>query len=308
MQESPAIVVVGSINMDLVVRVPHAPRAGETVIGRDLATIPGGKGANQAVAAARLGSSVAIVGRVGDDDFGDRMRTTLAGAHVDTRHVTVTEGAATGVALISVDVRGENAIAVSGGANRRLSPADVDAAAEIFSSARVCLLQLEIPLETVLHAIRVCRSAGVETILDAAPAPDDPPAELFAADILSPNLAEAEALAREPAAGHREAKALAAALAARGARQVVIKLGEHGALYYDGERFEHVPELRIMPVDTTAAGDAFTAALAVARARGDSLSEAVRLANAAGAAACLKFGAQPSLPTMREVVRLIQAD
>lgn len=302
MAETPQVVVVGSINMDLVMRVPYMPRAGETLLGKDLQTIPGGKGANQAVGVARLGTPCAIVGRVGDDDFGNRLLVGLRTAHVNTRHVTVAEGVASGVAMITVDQLGENAICVASGANARVTPADIDTAASSLHGAKICLMQLELPMETVLHAIRLCQAKGVATILDCAPAPREAPAEMFRVDVLTANLGEAEALTRERATTRHEAKALAAALAARGARQVVLKMGEHGAVLFDGDRFEHVAGHRITPIDTTAAGDAFTAALAVGLARGEPLREAVRFANAAGAAACTKFGAQPSLPTISEVM------
>ncbi|MCK6455217.1 MAG: ribokinase [Phycisphaerae bacterium] len=304
MPQSPDVVVIGSINMDLVLRVDRAPGPGETVLARDLATIPGGKGANQAVAVARLGASCALVGRVGDDDFGSRLLVVLEAAGVDIRHVTVTEGHSTGVAMITVDRRGENAICVAGGANLRLSVADIEAAADLIAHAKVCILQLETPIETVLRAIDVCREHEVESILDTAPAPDRPPAGLFRADILTPNIGEAARLVAEHGDGRHDAKVLAAAIAARGARRVVIKMGEHGALAHESDLFTHIPAHRIVPVDTTAAGDAFTAALAIGRLRGDSLDDAARLANAAGAAACLKFGAQPSLPHMADVLNM----
>jgi len=302
------VVVVGSINMDLVVRSDRIPAPGQTVLGRDFATIPGGKGANQAVAVARLGGRCAMVGRVGEDDFGQRLLVGLSGNRVDCGAVIITEGLASGVALIMVGPVGENAICVASGANWRMTPEDLDAAAETIRAARVCLLQLELPVETVAHAIRLAADAGVETILDTAPVPPDGvPSALFAADIVSPNAPEAEAITGETLRDHRQAKAVAAELATRGARHVVLKLGERGAVCFDGEHFQHVPAHRISPVDTTAAGDAFMGALAVARARGEDLCQAVQYANAAGAAACRKFGAQPAMPTPGEVSELLGA-
>jgi len=298
MQTAFEIVVIGSINLDLVLRVAHPPLPGETVLARDLSAIPGGKGANQAVGAARLGARTAMVGRVGDDEFGRRLLAGLGENRVDAQHVQITGGVASGVAVITVDDRGQNAICVAPGANHRVTPADVDAAADTIKQAKVCLLQLELPIDTVLHAIEVCRAAGVETILDPAPAPTSIPEHLLEVDILTPNLIEARTLAAANTAEDRE---LAAALAARGARRVVIKLGDQGALVCDGDRFRHLQAHRITPVDTTAAGDAFNAALGVARARGQALPDAIRTANAAGAAACLKFGAQPSLPTQADI-------
>jgi ribokinase len=304
---APSIVVIGSINMDLVVRAPHVPHPGETVLGHSFATIPGGKGANQAVAAARLGGDCHFVGRIGDDAFGQQLLAGMKTVGIDCDHVDITEGVATGVALIVVDELGENAITVASGANSQLSIQDIEAAKPLIASAKVCLLQLEIPLETASYAIRLARSLGVEVILDCAPAPaaEKVPQTLFDADIITPNETEAMILTGEPAAGKRESRLVAAALVERGARNVVLKLGEKGALCYDGSRFEHVPAFRIKPIDTTAAGDAFSAALAVCRAKRMSLAEAVRYANAAGAAACLKFGAQPAMPTADEVRSLM---
>jgi len=307
--DKPIVAVIGSVNMDLVVRANHVPRPGETVLGHSFATIPGGKGANQAVAVARLGADCRFVARVGNDDFGSRLLNNLRAAGVDCSAVTVTEGTASGVALIVVDDLGENAICVASGANGVLSPEDIDAAEPLIAPAKVWLLQLEIPLETVAHAIRLARRRGAEVIVDCAPAPppERTPEELFEADILTPNESEAQAITGERSVGKREARLVAAALSARGARKVVLKLGERGALVFDGSRFEHIPAYRIKPVDTTAAGDAFTAALAVCRARGMDLFEAVRYANAAGALACLKFGAQPAMPTAQEVERFIRS-
>ena len=305
-QDRSGVVVVGSINMDLVVRAAHVPQPGETVLGRSFATIPGGKGANQAIAVARLGEPCRLIGRVGDDDFGERLLMNLRGNRVNIEHVVVTEGVATGVALIVVDESGENAICVASGANYKLTPEDLDDAEDAFRSARVCVLQLEIPIPTVLHAIAMCKRFGIETILDPAPAMANPPHGLFDADIVSPNAGEAELLTGETLATHaKEAKTVAAAFVQRGAEQVVLKLGSHGALVFDGSRFEQINGYRIKPVDTTAAGDAFTGALAVGRARGQSLIEAARLANAAGALACSKFGAQPSMPSAAEVDKIL---
>lgn len=306
MTENPEIVVIGSINIDLVARVPRIPQPGETVLGKDLLLFPGGKGANQAVGAARLGAKTALVGRVGDDPFGNRLIAGLEAAAVDTRGVLITPGVASGAALITVDHDGENAIAVASGANSRVTPHDIDHVHDLIATARVCLLQLELPIETVIHAIRVCRNAGVETILDYAPAIADPPAGLLNVDILTANLEEAARLSGERFAAHGEHKVALAAIGALGPSRVVVKLGNEGAVWLDGERFDRVAAHRIVPVDTTAAGDAFTAALGVARSRGEPLTRAVRYANASGAAACLKMGAQPSLPTPVEVEHMLK--
>lgn len=301
---SPNVVVIGSINMDLVVRSEHVPAPGETVLGSDFQTIPGGKGSNQAVAVARLGATCTMVGRVGDDAFGERLVAGLAAESIDTRFVTRTPEAATGVALIVVAASGENAICVASGANFAVTPADVNAAEDAIAQADVCLLQLELPITTVVHALRACRRHGVQTILDPAPAPTNPPENLFGADILSPNETEAQILLGQPGECIEPA-VVAEALSKRGAREVVLKLGERGAGVLSRDRFELVPGYSVDVVDTTAAGDAFTAGLAVARARRQPLRDAVRYANAAGALACTKFGAQPSMPTAQSVDRLL---
>ena len=311
----PPVVVIGSLNTDLVARVPRVPAPGETLLGSDLATLPGGKGANQAVAAARLasrrGPRVHLVGRVGDDDPGRTLLASLSRDGVDTAFVRVTRRVPTGCALILVDPRGENSIVVSPGANARVTPADVDAAAPLIRGAAAVLLQLEIPPATVLHAITLCRRLGVPAVLDPAPVPPKGfPRALFAADYLTPNETEAGQLAgMKLPRGSRPAGAAstAAALHARGARTLVLKLGVRGAAV----AARNAPVVRIPPypvnvVDTTAAGDAFNGALAVALAEGKDLQAAARFANAAGALCCTAAGAQPALPTRREVDRFLR--
>ncbi|MEE8170258.1 MAG: ribokinase [Phycisphaerae bacterium] len=307
----PTIAVVGSINMDLVVRVPHVPAPGETVVGGDLARYPGGKGANQAVAAARLGAKTIMIGRVGDDANGRALLDALAADGVDTTHVRVCDDAPTGAATIAVSDDGENAICVAPGANARVTPADVDAAERALRDCHVCLLQLELPVEPIVHAIRRCREWNVKTILDYAPAPADPPPELLQADVISPNAAEAAVLAgrsehAEKMCSSADAVAsLADAVCSRGASCVVLKLGAAGALICNDRGTQRIPPFTIEAVDTTAAGDAFTAALGVALAEGQSLAEAARFANAAGALACTVHGAQPSMPARDYVVALL---
>jgi ribokinase len=304
--------------MDLVCRTPHLPAPGETIEGTDLLQIPGGKGANQAVAAARLASPdtpVHLIGRVGDDDFGQRLLTNLRGHRVDTKYVTITEATSTGCAMILVDRRGENSIILSPGANHRLTPADIDAAEALIATAAAVLIQLEVPLETVHHALAVCQRRGVFTILDPAPVPPKGlPRSLLGVDVLVPNQSEAESMLPTPRMGrmHRpkrvDAKQIAADLLMRGPKNVVVKLGPKGALVHERSgRIEHVKGHKVKVVDTTAAGDAFAGALAVALSEGRSLSEATRFANAAGACACRTFGAQPSLPSRADVDRLLLA-
>ncbi len=303
------IVVIGSINMDLVCRVQSIPRPGETVLGADAMTIPGGKGANQAVAAAKLGATVHMVARVGDDDFGQRLLNGLRLHKVGARFVTVTEGVSSGVATITVDAKGENAIVVAPGANALLSPADIDAAEDLIASAAAVVMQLEIPRKTVVHAIALCQRLGVRTILDPAPAPGKPlPRAMYGVDIFTPNQSEAQTLAGEeqthPISADRidDPKQIGGRLLARGAGAVVLKLGSRGAMILcrDG-RIETIKPIKVKVVDTTAAGDAFTGALAVALSEGRSLPDATRFANIAGALCCTAFGAQPALPDRQSV-------
>ena len=291
------VTVVGSLNMDLVVRAPRIPRPGETIIGGEFRTVPGGKGANQAVAAARLGAQVAMVGRVGGDAFGGLLLENLAAAGVDPAFVTRDPQAATGVALIEVDDAGQNSIVVVSGANMRLAPADVEAAAAAIGVADVLLLQLESPLETVTRAAQVAHARGVTVILNPAPARPVPAGLLGLVDVLIPNESETALLTGLPVGDQEEAQAAAAALRRMGVATVILTLGERGALLaYEGGA-ELFPAFDVTPVDTTAAGDAFVGGLAVALAEGRPLREAVRWGNAAGALATTRLGAQPSLPT-----------
>jgi ribokinase len=303
MTRAPHVVVVGSVNIDLVFRVPRLPRPGETLAGDGMATVPGGKGANQAVAAARLGARVSLVGRVGDDAFGPRLRAGLDAEGVAVDHVRTAPDCPSGVALIGVEPSGENAIVIVAGANGRLTPEDVRDADEVIRSADVLLLQLEVPLETVVAAVAAARRHGVRIILDPAPAPTGPlPEALRAVDVLSPNQTEAEALTRIVVPDPEAARRAAEALRRDGAASVVIKLGAAGALVSEGSGPpEWVPTARVEAVDTTAAGDAFTAALAVELAGGVPLREAARLGCAAGTLAVTRHGAQPAMPTRGEV-------
>ena len=308
MSDRPAILVVGSINMDLVVRSPHIPAPGETVLGTGFVTCPGGKGANQAVAAARLGGDVVLLGRLGADDFGAALRRNLVAEGVDCAAVLTTPEAASGVAMIIVDSRGENSIVVASGANFRVTPDDVFGHEALFAKADVVVLQLELPLPTVRAAIDLARRRGCRVILDPAPAPAKLPDPLFQVDVISPNVHEAEALTGTQVVEGRIDKRAAADLIARGAKAAVLKLGSRGAMVLTADgRIAAVRPYAVTVVDTTAAGDAFTAALAVAMAEGTDLVQAARFANAAGALACTKLGAQPSMPTAEEV-RMLMAD
>lgn len=304
---SPRITVLGSINMDLVVRCQHLPRPGETIIAEDFREIPGGKGANQAVAAARLGASVSMIGRVGDDAFAGRLLETLRNEQIDTEAVLQTSDSASGVAIVAVEDSGENAILVVSGANARVSAADVAQHAERIRNSDVLLLQLEIPVETVLAAIRVARDAGVRVILDPAPVPGSFPEPLLHVDALTPNRSEAAAILGRGVDSADDARAAAHELVQRGARQAVITLGAEGAVLSDGHSEQWVPPFPVKTVDTTAAGDAFAAALAVRWAETHSLTDAVRFASAAGALAASRAGAQPGMPRRPDVDDLVDS-
>lgn len=293
----PSVVVVGSLNLDVVVRTPSHPRPGETVLGHDHAEYPGGKGANQAVAAARLGARTAMLGRVGDDAAADRLRTSLAEAGVDLTALLATPGVRTGAAFITVDDAGENTIVVSSGANARLSAADVDAQRDLLASADVCLLQLEVADEVVRQAVR---ATGGRVVLNPAPARDLPSEVLAGVDVLVPNEGELALLAgrTESASDPDELAALARSLAVP---TVVVTLGARGALVVADERVEHLPAPEVEVVDTTAAGDTFCGALAAALVRGDDVVTATRWAVAASALSVQQEGAQPSIPTLDEM-------
>jgi ribokinase len=307
MADEPMILVVGSLNMDLVVRTPHMPAPGETVLGRGFTTSPGGKGGNQAVAAARLGGNCRMIGRVGADAFGRELTDNLKASGVDTTDVITTPDAPTGVAMILVDSSGENSIVVASGANFRLTPDDIFPRSELFEQAKVVVLQLELPLPTVRCAIQLARRHGCKVILDPAPAPQSLPEDLCEVDIISPNVSESELITGEKAQDERGDKLVASKLIERGAQAVVLKLGGRGSLVVCAdEHFYRVPPYKVDVVDTTAAGDAFTAALAVAVARGEKLRDAAKFANAAGALACTKFGAQAAMPTAEEVHAIMQ--
>ena len=299
------ISVVGSLNMDLIARTPRFPQPGETIIGSDFHTVPGGKGANQAVAAARLGAQVSMVGRVGRDAFASPLLDNLAAAGVDHTFVIQDPEAATGVALIAVDDAGQNSIIVASGANVRLSPADVDGAEAAIAGADALLLQLESPLETVTRAAKVARAHGVSVILNPAPARPLPGALLSLVDVLIPNESETALLAGLPVDDPAEAEAAAAALRELGVGTVILTLGERGALLAWEDGAEYFPAFEVTPVDTTAAGDAFVGGFAVALAEGRSLAEAVQWGNGAGALATTKLGAQPSLPARQDLEALL---
>lgn len=295
--DHPSVVVVGSLNLDVVVRTPSHPRPGETVLGHHHAEYPGGKGANQAVAAARLGARTAMLGRVGEDAAADRLRTSLAEAGVDLTAVRATPGVRTGAAFITVDDTGENTIVVSPGANARLSAADVDDQHDLLAAADVCLLQLEVADEVVAQAVR---SAGGRVVLNPAPARELTREVLAGVDVLVPNEGELAVLAgrTETPSDPDELAGLARSLAVP---TVVVTLGARGALVITDDRVDHLPAPEVEVVDTTAAGDTFCGALAAALVRGDDVVTAARWAVAAAALSVQRAGAQPSIPSRDEM-------
>lgn len=306
---APEVAVVGSANLDLVVAVETVPVAGESVLGGDLRRIPGGKGANQAVAAARLGRRVAMVGRVGDDDAGAVLRTAIGSAGVDTACLLTTEGTPSGTALIAVGADGDNAIVVSPGANGRLAAADVEGSAGVLDSADVVLLQLEVPLEAVSAAAGLARGT---VVLNPAPAPVAAlPAQLLEqVDVIVPNQTELATLAEQAGLSHiGDVDPDTAVALARGlpVSAVVVTLGAAGAMIVTPADATHVPAPAVVPVDTTAAGDAFCGALADALVDGADLGRATEWAVRVGAATTRRHGAQPSLPTRDEVEQLLGA-
>ena len=308
----PAIVVVGSLNMDFVVGVRELPAPGETVLGSNFQMFPGGKGANQAVAAARLGGQsvgVRMIGRVGYDLFADHLKASLAAAGVDVTAVHATKTQATGVALISVDRAGQNSIVVASGANGELAAGDVEAMRPVFLGARLALFQLETPLSTVAGALALARYEGLTTILDPAPAQPLPAELMTEVDILTPNESEALGLLGRPPArvSPTEAIEIAEALRRMGPRTVIVKLGDQGCLAHDGAAPTHVAGFAVEVRDTTAAGDTFNAALAVSLAEGASMAHALRFANASAAISVTRAGAQASAPSRREVDAFLES-
>ncbi|AYR24791.1 ribokinase [Herbaspirillum rubrisubalbicans] len=297
------IVIIGSVNMDLVLRVPRMPMPGETLAGDKFMTIPGGKGANQAVACARLaapGTAVAMVACVGDDAFGAQMRSSITACGIDDRYIDEVAGEATGIASIMVDAQAQNSIVIAAGANGRLDVERIERARPLIEQASIVLLQLEVPMATVIHSIELAHALGKTVVLNPAPAQALPRELLQKIDYLILNEIEAAMLAEQQS---EDIPLLADKLHALGARNVVVTLGEKGVYgsFADGQQ-RHLPARKVQAVDTTAAGDTFIGGFIGAIAQGRDQFEAIAYAQAAAALSVTRVGAQTSIPTRDEVV------
>lgn len=305
----PKVTVVGSANVDLVLRAERMPIKGETLIGNAFDIFTGGKGFNQATAAARLGADVTLIAKIGDDPFADILQSAIDSENINSEFVKTDAEAGTGVAAIVVEPDGENSIIVVPRANMRLTPADIDVAKNSIAEADVLLLQLETPIDTSEHAIEIAKANGTLIILDPAPARPLPASLLSQVDILKPNEVEAGVLSgcdvRTPEEGVAAAKALQSQIVSDRKSAVVLTLGEHGVLAHTKTQTAHIPPIAVDVVDTTGAGDAFSGALATALAEDKPLIEAVKFANAAGATAVTTLGATPSMPTRERIKEIL---
>ncbi len=296
------ILIVGSSNTDLIIKVPEIPRPGETLLGGEFQTFPGGKGANQAVAAARAGGDVVFIASVGDDAYGEEAVKGYALDNIDTENIKICKNVPSGIAMINVSDKGENAITVAPGANARLTPADLDDAEEAFLEADFMLVQLETPVETVAKAMEMCREFNTMVILNPAPAMDLPGEILSMTDIITPNETEAERLTGISIRDENDARRAAEKLHEKGVGKVIITMGAGGAFLSDpvsGTRLL-IPGFSVEAADTTAAGDVFNGQLAVALSEEKSLEDSIRIAHAAAALSVQKIGAQSSIPRREE--------
>lgn len=295
------IVVIGSSNTDLVIQTDHLPVPGETILGGNFFMNPGGKGANQAVAAARLGGSITFICKTGKDIFGKQSKALFEQEGIDTRYVFYDPSQASGVALITVDKNAENCIAVALGANSCLKPADVELAKDAIAEAEIVLMQLEIPMETVEYAARMAYAAGKKVVLNPAPAADLSDELLASLYLITPNETEAERICGKEVTDIPSAIEAAQLIRQKGVKNVIITLGSKGALVCADSLCEVVPSYPVKAVDTTAAGDNFNGALCIALAEGQDWISAVQFANKAAAISVTRPGAQASAPTREEV-------
>ncbi|ATL92581.1 ribokinase [Aeromonas sp. CU5] len=295
------LVVLGSVNADHVLRVPHFPRPGETLTGHSYQVVPGGKGANQAVAAARLGAPVSFIARIGDDAIGHQMKTGFAKDGIDVSAVELDDTLPTGIAIIYVSDEGENSIGISAEANGALSPAVVQRHETMIANAHTLLLQLEVPLESVFEAARLARAHGTRVVLNPAPARPLSSDLLALVDLITPNQTEAELLTGVKVTDEASAREAAARFHQMGIADVMITLGSQGVYCSNEQQQQLIPGFRVEAVDTTAAGDTFNGALLAAELAGAEFSDAVRFAHGAAALSVTKFGAQSSIPSKAEV-------
>lgn len=293
------ITVVGSINMDLIVRTPRLPQLGETILGEDLVKAGGGKGANQAVACARLGAEVSFIGNTGNDEFGKQLISDLEKEGIDCSYAGCLNNISTGVALITVVKGGDNAIVVSPGANMLLSSEDLRKGEETFRTGRAALFQLEVPVETLAEGLYLSRKHDLLTILDPAPFKEIPDEILGSVDILVPNSIEIMQMT-----GEQDVEGAAEVLIRRGVKRIILTAGAQGAFLFEQDLMTRIPAPSVTPVDTTGAGDAFAGGIAVAISEGRRVEDAIRFANCSGALACTVLGAQTSLPERTAVEKL----
>lgn len=300
------IIVIGSSNTDMVVKTSHLPVPGETVLGGDFFMNAGGKGANQAVAAARYGNRVVFVAKTGNDLFGEQVRKSMKEDGIVTDYVFIDEEHPSGVALITIDQKAENCIVVAGGANMYLKPEDIDKAKDEILGGDVVLMQLETPIETVEYAAKMAAEAGVKVILNPAPAPAEPLSKELISNLylITPNRSEASRLTGIEVTDLASAQRAALVLYDMGAKNVIVTLGSEGSLVYDGHMMMRVEAIKVEAVDTTAAGDTYNGVLASVIAEGKSLIDAVHEANIAGAISVTRMGAQPAAPTREEIIAM----
>ena len=301
------ITVVGSSNTDMIIKMDHIPAPGETILGGKFNTAAGGKGANQAVAAARAGAHVTFIARIGDDMFGQKAKEGFIKDNIDVSHIITDSKHPSGVALIFVGEDGENSIAVASGANAQLSPDDVALAADAIKQADIVVMQLETPIETIEAAATIASENGVKVILNPAPARALSDALLSKVDILTPNETEAQLLTGVFIETNEDAEKAAQILNDKGVKTVIFTLGSKGAFVVSPQFKGLIEGFKVEPVDTTAAGDTFNGALAVALSQGKDLKASVRFANAAAALSVTKLGAQPSAPNKEDIEKFLKA-
>lgn len=295
------ICVIGSLNMDLVVKVDTMPKGGQTLIGSNFKEVPGGKGANQAVAMARLGANVSMIGKVGDDSFGQTMINALNNDNVDTKYINIENGA-TGVALITVDKNAENSIVVAPGANYKVDKSYIDKNIDGIENSDIVVVQLETPLETIKYALKKAKELNKYTILNPAPAVKLEDELIANVDLLTPNETELEIISGVEINSEEDILKAAKVMIEKGVKELIVTLGSKGSLYINKERSMFKKAYKVEAVDTTAAGDSYTGALSVAFANGKDIEEAMDFASKVGALSVMKEGAQSSLPTLNDVL------